>query len=196
MVRLVAEAEFPSRYGEFTLYAFENVPDGDAYVVLTKGDLAPGSQPLLRIHSQCLTGDVLGSLRCDCGEQLQEALRQIHDDGCGMLIYHPQEGRGIGILNKLAAYSLQDKGADTVEANHMLGFAADHREYRACLEILGRFNVCQVRLMSNNPGKIKALSDGGVEVVSRVPLEIAPTATSGKYLRAKKEKMGHLMEGV
>ncbi len=195
-VRAEARASFPTKYGEFTIYGFEYVPTGEPFVVLSVGEIGAASTPLVRIHSQCLTGDVLGSLRCDCGDQLAEALRTIHASGCGLLIYQLQEGRGIGILKKLQAYQLQDEGADTVEANEMLGFEADLRQYDGCVDILRYFGVERVRIMSNNPDKVSALEQGGIEVVDRVPLEICPHQRSREYLRTKKEKMGHLLENV
>lgn len=150
--------------------------------------------PLLRIHSQCLTGDVLGSSRCDCGWQLQTALRRIAREKCGVLIYHLQEGRGIGLLNKLLAYELQDRGSDTVEANQQLGFAADARDYDICADILKLLAIHRVRLLSNNPDKIKALESHSIRVVKRIPLVMKPSKMTRRYLAAKKEKMGHLLE--
>lgn len=196
-VRETSRAGFPSLYGEFHIHGFEHLASGEAYVVLSRGEPGPaGPVPLVRIHSQCLTGDTLGSLRCDCGQQLHAALERIHGSGCGLLIYHPQEGRGIGILNKLSAYALQDRGADTVEANEMLGFDADEREYGACAEILRWFGVGGIRLMSNNPAKIEAMEKAGIRVVERVPLQVEPVETARAYLQTKKEKMGHLLEEV
>jgi 3,4-dihydroxy 2-butanone 4-phosphate synthase/GTP cyclohydrolase II len=174
----------------------EHVPTGEPFVVLVRGRLDGGAAPLLRIHSQCLTGDVLGSRRCDCGYQLQAALRLIHESGCGLLIYQLQEGRGIGILNKLLSYQLQDQGADTVEANEMLGFEADLREYQGCAEILRRFGVGEVRLLSNNPRKIGSLEAAGIRVVDRIPLEMPPDERSNLYLKTKKDKLGHLLDQV
>jgi 3,4-dihydroxy 2-butanone 4-phosphate synthase/GTP cyclohydrolase II len=196
ILRPVSEAEFPSRYGDFIIRGFEYTITREPYVVLTKGEFTGDTSPLLRIHSQCLTGDVLGSLRCDCGEQLAEALVRIEEDGCGILIYQLQEGRGIGILNKLLAYELQDQGADTVEANEMLGFDADLRQYDACVQILKHFGICRVRIMSNNPSKIGALENGGITVEARIPLEMNPDQKRHQYLLTKKKKMGHLLENV
>lgn len=195
-VRAVSEAEFPSRYGTFIIRGFEYTKTREPYVVLTKGTFDGEAAPLLRIHSQCLTGDVLGSLRCDCGEQLAEALIRIEEDGCGILIYQLQEGRGIGILNKLLAYELQDQGADTVEANEMLGFEADLRQYDACVEILKYYGIRRVRIMSNNPAKIQALENGGIRIAARIPLEMNPDQKRHQYLLTKKNKMGHLLENV
>lgn len=194
----VAEANFPSRFGNFRIYGFEGVYAGrrEEAVVLKMGE-AGGETPLLvRIHSQCLTGDVFHSLRCDCRAQLEMALEQIAAEGRGMLIYEHKEGRGIGLLNKLRAYQLQDQGADTVEANERLGFEADLRNYRLPAEILLYFGVRQVRLLSNNPKKIHALERAGVKVAERLACE-APLLDSRKaYLRTKKEKMGHLLQGL
>jgi len=196
LIRAVSEAEFPSRYGTFIIRGFEYTRTREPYVVLTKGTFGDEAAPLLRIHSQCLTGDVLGSLRCDCGEQLAEALRRIETDGCGILIYQLQEGRGIGILNKLLAYELQDQGADTVEANEMLGFEADLRQYDACVEILSFYGIRRVRIMSNNPAKIQALENGGIRIEARIPLEMKSDQKRHQYMLTKKKKMGHLLENV
>jgi GTP cyclohydrolase II len=191
----VAEADFPSRFGRFRIYGFEGVYSGrrEEAVVLVMGDLS-GEPPLLRIHSQCLTGDVFHSLRCDCRAQLELSLTRIAEEGRGLLIYEHKEGRGIGLLNKLRAYELQDQGADTVEANEKLGFAADLRTYRLPAEILRYFQVRRVRLLSNNPHKIQALEKAGIQVVERVSCEVLPAETAEAYLRTKKEKMGHLLD--
>src|SRR4028118_264280 len=190
----VAEADFPSRFGHFRIFGFEgHYPSGvEEAVVLRLGDVS-GAPPLVRIHSQCLTGDVFHSLRCDCRAQLELALYRIGEEGRGFLIYEHQEGRGIGLMNKLRAYELQDAGADTVEANEQLGFKADHREYLLPGSILKYFGVRAVRLMSNNPEKINALERAGVRVVEQVPCVVEPVATTEAYLRTKKEKMGHLL---
>jgi GTP cyclohydrolase II len=163
--------------------------------VLTKGQLAGAPPPLVRIHSECLTGDVFHSLRCDCRSQLELSLALNADEGRGLLIYEHQEGRGIGLMNKLRAYELQDAGADTVEANEKLGFQADLRSYQMPIEILAFFELSAVRLLSNNPAKIRALERAGIQVVERVPCEIAPIDSTQAYLRTKREKMGHLFEG-
>jgi GTP cyclohydrolase II len=191
----VAEADFPSRFGHFRIFGFEgHYPSGvEESVVLRMGDPAREDPPLVRIHSQCLTGDVLHSLRCDCRAQLELALEAIADEGYGYLIYEHQEGRGIGLMNKLRAYELQDAGADTVEANEQLGFKADHREYLLPGSILKFFGVEAVRLMSNNPEKINALERVGVRVVEQVPCVVQPVSTTAAYLRTKKEKLGHLL---
>jgi GTP cyclohydrolase II len=190
----VAEADFPSRFGHFRIFGFEGIyPSGtEEAVVLQMGKLEGGA-PLVRIHSQCLTGDVLHSLRCDCRAQLEIALSMIAEEGSGFLIYEHQEGRGIGLMNKLRAYELQDEGADTVEANEQLGFKADLRLYEMPGAILNYFGVKRVRLMSNNPEKIAAVERAGVRVVERIPIQVEPTATTEDYLRTKREKMGHLL---
>jgi GTP cyclohydrolase II len=191
----VAEADFPSRFGQFRIYGFEGRTDGvlEESVVLKMGDIT-GDPPLVRVHSQCLTGDVFHSLRCDCRAQLELALESIASEGRGLLIYENQEGRGIGLMNKLRAYQLQDQGADTVEANEQLGFEADLRGYQLPGEILCYFGLRAVRLMSNNPEKIDALEKAGVTVTERVPCLVTPVGSTEDYLRTKKEKMGHLLD--
>ena len=197
-VRKVAEADFPTRFGHFRILGFEGSIAGVAAsiveeaVVLTMGDLS-GSPPLVRIHSQCLTGDVFHSLRCDCRAQLEIALEAIAKEGRGLLIYELQEGRGIGLLNKLRAYELQDQGADTVEANEQLGFESDLRSYDLPGAILQYFQLRAVRLMSNNPEKVEAVERAGVEVVERVPCIADAVDSREAYLRTKREKMGHLL---
>jgi GTP cyclohydrolase II len=190
----VAEATFPSRFGQFRIHGFEgHYPSGvEEAVVLKMGEIE-GPPLLVRIHSQCLTGDVFHSLRCDCRAQLELALYDIAEEGRGMLIYEHQEGRGIGLMNKLRAYQLQDHGADTVEANVRLGFEPDLRAYELPAAILRHFGVREVRLLSNNPEKISALENAGIRVVERVPCIVPPSATTEDYLRTKKEKMGHLL---
>jgi GTP cyclohydrolase II len=194
-LRKVADADFPSRFGRFRIYGFEGVRDSETEeaVALKLGDLTVGSGPaLVRIHSQCLTGDVFHSLRCDCRSQLELALDQIVEEGRGLLIYEHQEGRGIGLLNKLRAYELQDHGLDTVEANEKLGFKADLRDYALPAAILQYFGISAVRLLSNNPDKVAALENAGIRVVERAPI-IAPTLeTTAEYMKAKREKLGHL----
>ena len=191
----VAEADFPSRFGAFRIYGFEGRIDSivEEAVVLKMGDI-DGDPPLVRVHSQCLTGDVFHSLRCDCRAQLELALRTIASEGRGLLIYENQEGRGIGLMNKLRAYELQDHGADTVEANEQLGFEADLRGYQLPGAILRYFGLRAVRLMSNNPEKIEALERAGVAVTERVPCLVMPIDSTEDYLRTKKEKMGHLLD--
>jgi GTP cyclohydrolase II len=192
----VAEADFPTQFGSFRIYGFEG-RDGDLIeeaVVLKMGELAGGPPPLVRIHSQCLTGDVFHSLRCDCRAQLEIALRSIAQEGRGLIVYEHQEGRGIGLLNKLRAYELQDQGADTVEANERLGFDSDLRSYQLPGAILQYFGLKAVRLLSNNPQKVEAVERAGVEVAERVPCLADVLDTRESYLRTKKEKMGHLLE--
>ncbi|MBV8859884.1 MAG: GTP cyclohydrolase II [Acidobacteria bacterium] len=196
-LRRVASARMPTRWGVFQTIGFEReTPDGSRRVetalALLLGDLTEGA-PLLRIHSQCFTGEVLGSLRCDCGEQLEIAMRAIAEEGRGLVIYERQEGRGIGLMAKLQAYALQDEGLDTVEANHALGFEADYRDFGLSAAILHELGVGRVRLLTNNPGKARALRDAGIEVVAQVACEAAPNPHSLDYLRAKKEKMGHAL---
>jgi GTP cyclohydrolase II len=194
----VAEADFPSRFGHFRIYGFErrNSNRTEEAVALRMGDIASGPPPLVRIHSQCLTGDVFHSLRCDCRAQLELSLQWISEAGRGLLIYERQEGRGIGLLNKLRAYELQDGGADTVEANVQLGFKPDHRDYALAAKVMQYFGLSAVRLISNNPDKICAVEKAGISVVERVPCIVEPVVTSETYLRTKKEKLGHLLEGL
>lgn len=191
----VAEANFPSRFGQFRIYGFEGIRPNETEeaVVLKLGDLSPElGPPLVRIHSQCLTGDVFHSLRCDCRSQLELALDGIVAEKRGLLIYEHQEGRGIGLLNKLKAYQLQDGGLDTVEANERLGFAPDLRDYALPAAILLHFGVRAVRLLSNNPDKVDALEKAGISVVERAPIIVPPLETTADYLRTKREKLGHL----
>jgi GTP cyclohydrolase II len=191
----VAEANFPTRFGEFRIFGFEGVRKNETEEALglKLGDPSPEFGPLLvRIHSQCLTGDVFHSLRCDCRSQLELALDQIVAEGRGLLIYEHQEGRGIGLLNKLRAYELQDDGLDTVEANEKLGFKADLRDYALPAAILSYFGVKEVRLLSNNPDKVAALESAGIRVVERAPLVVPPLDTTAEYLKTKRDKLGHL----
>ena len=194
-VQQLASADFPTRWGKFRIYGFEGTFGAEQRkeegVALVMGDVK-SSPALVRIHSQCLTGDVFGSLRCDCRQQLEMALSMIAETGAGVLIYEQQEGRGIGLMAKLQAYELQDVGLDTVEANERLGFKADHREFALPGEILKELGVKQVRLLSNNPDKVAALEKAGIEVVERVPCEVAPSTYSEDYMKTKKEKLGHL----
>ncbi len=195
-LKKVAEAEFPTQFGLFRIYGFEG-PAGsrpEEAVVLKMGEFAEGEAPLVRIHSQCLTGDVFHSLRCDCRAQLEIALKSIAQEGTGLLIYEHQEGRGIGLLNKLRAYELQDHGADTIEANEQLGFESDLRNYELPGAILQYFGLKAIRLMSNNPEKVEAAEKAGVRVVERVPCLADVLDTRIDYLRTKREKMGHLLE--
>jgi GTP cyclohydrolase II len=194
----VAEATFPTRWGEFRIYGFAgHYPDRiEEAVVLKMGDVNHGPAPLVRIHSQCLTGDVFHSLRCDCRAQLELSLGRIAEEGRGLLVYEHQEGRGIGLLNKLRAYELQDEGADTVEANERLGFESDLRSYELPGAILRHFELTKVRLLSNNPEKVEAVERAGIEVVERIPCLVDPVESTEAYLRTKKDKMGHLIEGL
>jgi 3,4-dihydroxy 2-butanone 4-phosphate synthase/GTP cyclohydrolase II len=193
----VAETTLPTEeYGTFRLLGFESSDKSEGVIVLVRGDLRAEEAPLVRIHSQCLTGDVFGSGRCDCGAQLHLALEKIATRGSGVLIYQLQEGRGIGLMNKLLAYELQDSGHDTVEANRHLGFEADHRNYDLCADVLRSIGVTAVRLMSNNPQKIEALERAGIRVAERVPIEIPPSDGTKNYLKTKKAKLGHLLSKV
>ena len=189
----MASAEFPTRWGQFRIFGFEGTVgrQKEEAVALVMGDVR-SAPPLVRVHSQCLTGDVFGSLRCDCRDQLEMALAMIAEAKAGILIYEQQEGRGIGLMAKLQAYQLQDEGLDTVEANERLGFKADHREYALPAEILKALGVTQVRLLSNNPDKVSALERGGIQVTERVPCEVVPSSYAEDYLKTKKEKLGHL----
>ena len=194
-LKKVAEADFPSRFGLFRIFGFEGVrpTETEEAVVLKTGDLSPKFGPVLvRIHSQCLTGDVFHSLRCDCRSQLELALDQIVAEERGLFVYEHQEGRGIGLLNKLRAYELQDQGLDTVEANVKLGFAADLRDYALPAAILNYFGIKEVRLLSNNPDKVAALEQAGIRVVERAPIIAPPLATTAEYMKTKRDKMGHL----
>jgi len=195
-LRKVAEADFPSRFGHFRILGFEGATAGvtEDAVVLKLGDIGTPEPVLVRVHSQCLTGDVFHSLRCDCRAQLELALETIGKEGRGLLIYEQQEGRGIGLLNKLRAYELQDLGADTVEANEQLGFEADLRAYQMPAAILNFLGVRAVRLISNNPGKIQALENAGIRVTERIPCLVDPLDSTEKYLRTKRKKMGHLLD--
>jgi GTP cyclohydrolase II len=197
-VKQIASADFPTRWGHFRILGFRGIfgengkQNTEEAVALVMGDIH-SAPPLVRIHSQCLTGDVFGSLRCDCREQLEMALSLIALSGAGVLIYEQQEGRGIGLMAKLQAYELQDSGLDTVEANERLGFKADERGFAMPAGILRSLGVTEVKLLSNNPDKVAALERGGVKVVERVPCEVAPTLHAEEYLKTKKEKMGHLL---
>ncbi len=193
-VEQIAVADLPTKIGKFRIAGYRSKTSEEEFVVLFKGAMERDRKTLVRIHSQCLTGDVFGSIKCDCGPQLELAMEMIEKEGFGAIVYQQQEGRGIGIVNKIRAYALQDKGADTVEANERLGFAADAREYKQCAEILFDIGLCQVRVMSNNPDKIRALEDAGLQVVERVSVEIDPEEPAEDYLRTKKEKMGHLLD--
>ena len=195
-LRKVAETDFPTRFGPFRIYGFEGRSEDvvEEAVVLARGAFPGTTPPLARIHSQCLTGDVFHSLRCDCRAQLELALERIAGENRGLLIYELQEGRGIGLLNKLRAYELQDLGADTVEANERLGFKADLRSYQLPGEILRFFQLNSVRLLSNNPEKVDAVERAGIRVIERIPCLVAPVDSTETYLRTKRTKMGHLIE--
>jgi 3,4-dihydroxy 2-butanone 4-phosphate synthase/GTP cyclohydrolase II len=193
IVERIASPRLPTAFGEFRLHAYRAEATGEEHLALVKGDLAGDEPVLVRVHSQCLTGDVFGSARCDCGLQLELALERIAEAGRGVVVYLLQEGRGIGLVNKLRAYELQDAGHDTVEANERLGFRADQRDYGVGAQILRDLGVSRMRLMTNNPGKYVALAGYGLEIVERLPLEIPPTETSRSYLRTKRDKLGHLL---
>jgi GTP cyclohydrolase II len=194
--QLIAQAELPTKYGRFRIYGFRGDGPQEEAVALVRGKLKGSAAPLVRVHSQCLTGDVLHSLRCDCRAQLELSLKKIGNSATGILLYLPQEGRGIGLMNKLRAYELQDGGMDTVEANVSLGFAADARDYEFPAKILKKLGARKIRLLSNNPDKVKQLESAGVQVVQRVPCQPRISKISRKYLETKKSKMGHLLEGV
>ena len=192
-VQRVAEAKLPTEWGEFRIAGYRSLTSDEDFVVLYKGELRPNVPTLVRIHSQCLTGDVFGSAKCDCGAQLHRTLEMIQEEGRGAIVYQQQEGRGIGIINKIRAYALQDEGADTVEANERLNLPVDSRNYRQCAEVLFDLGLCQVKVISNNPGKLQALQDAGLEIVERVSIEVESNESAAKYLKTKKEKMGHLL---
>ena len=193
-VERVATADLPTEWGGFKIAGYRSLTSDEEFVVLYKGELRPDVPTLVRIHSQCLTGDVFGSTKCDCGPQLHRTMEMIQKEGRGAIVYQQQEGRGIGILNKIRAYALQDKGADTVEANERLGLAVDSREYRQCAEVLFDLGLCQVKVISNNPGKLRALEEAGLEITERVSIEVASSEPAAKYMKTKKEKMGHLLD--
>jgi GTP cyclohydrolase II len=193
-VERVAEARLPTEWGDFQIAGYRSLTSTEEFVVLFKGELRPDVPTLVRIHSQCLTGDVFGSTKCDCGQQLHRTMQMIEAEGRGAIVYQQQEGRGIGILNKIRAYALQDEGADTVEANERLGLAVDSREYRQCAEVLFDLGLCKVKVISNNPGKLRALEEAGLEITERISIEVASSEPAAKYLKTKKEKMGHLLD--
>ena len=192
-VEKVATANLPTTTGEFKIAGYRSLNSNEEFVVLYKGEMRKHIPTLVRIHSQCLTGDVFGSIKCDCGPQLTKAMELIETEGRGAIVYQQQEGRGIGIINKIRAYALQDEGADTVEANEKLGFEIDARNYQQCAEILFDLGLCKVRVISNNPDKLKALEEAGLKIVERVPIEVESQEPAAHYLKTKKEKMGHLI---
>jgi GTP cyclohydrolase II len=201
LVEEVAHAELPTRYGRFTIHGFRGLGPQDEAVALVRGKIrgpfkSKKSLPLVRVHSQCLTGDVLSSLRCDCRAQLELSMNKISEAPSGILLYLPQEGRGIGLMNKLRAYELQDEGMDTVEANESLGFAADARDYDFPAQILKKLGATRIRLLSNNPEKVRQLEEAGIHVAERVPCQPRISTISRAYLQTKKKKMGHLLTGI
>jgi 3,4-dihydroxy 2-butanone 4-phosphate synthase/GTP cyclohydrolase II len=196
LVRCVASAKLPTEYGEFDIHVFKSILSTKTHVALVLGAIGNGEHIVTRVHSACLTGDLFHSARCDCGQQLHAALEQIVENGRGVLLYLDQEGRGIGLANKIRAYALQDRGVDTVEANERLGFPADIRDYRVAFMMLRHLGVKSTRLLSNNPRKLAGLTGEGLSVTERLPIEIQPTASTARYLKTKKEKLGHLLSSV
>ena len=193
-VERVAVANLPTEWGDFRIAAYRSLTTDEEFVVLFKGEMRRDVPTLVRIHSQCLTGDVFSSTKCDCGRQLHQTMQMINQEGRGAIVYQQQEGRGIGIVNKIRAYALQDQGADTVEANVRLGLEVDLREYRQCAEILYDLGLCSVRVISNNPLKLRAIEEAGLKIIERVSIEVDATEDAAGYLRTKKEKLGHLLD--
>ena len=192
-VERVATARLPTAVGDFEIAGYRSTTSDEEFVVIYKGEMNGDVPTLVRIHSQCLAGDVFGSLKCDCGPQLRRAMEMIEAEGRGAVVYQQQEGRGIGIINKIRAYALQDKGADTVEANSRLGFAVDARDYQQCAEILFDLGLCKVKVISNNPDKLTALERAGLQIVERIPIQVESSEAAAHYLKTKKEKLGHLL---
>lgn len=194
LIQRAAEANLPTSHGEFRMIGFENATNGEHHVALVKGNISPNDEVLVRVHSECLTGDAFGSMKCDCGEQLQAALDKIEEEGKGILLYMRQEGRGIGLINKIKAYALQDQGMDTVDANLALGFDEDLRDYGIGAQILSDLGVRKVRLMTNNPLKLKGLTGHGIEIVSREPIQLNHNERNEHYMKTKKDRMGHMLK--
>ena len=192
-IERVATARLPTESGEFRIIGYRSLTSDEEFVALVRGELRADRPTLARIHSQCMTGDMFGSVKCDCRRQLHAAMRLIADEGCGVIVYQQQEGRGIGIINKIRAYALQDAGADTIEANQLLGLGVDLRTYEQCVEILLELGLRRLRMMSNNPEKLRALENAGLEIVERVRLDVEPHESFSDYLKTKKERMGHLI---
>lgn len=195
-VEKIAEAQLPTEFGMFRIAGYRSLTSDEEFVCVFRGNFDEGGAVPVRIHSQCLTGDVFHSTKCDCGPQLRQAMETIAAEGRGAIVYQHQEGRGIGIINKIRAYALQDEGADTIEANELLGLEIDLREYSQCVEIIKDLGIRKVRAMSNNPEKLKAMRDGGLEIVERLPIEFQPSKETEKYLSVKKFQMGHLLNLV
>lgn len=193
-VERAAIASLPTEWGDFKIAGYRSLVSDEEFIALFKGEMRRDIPTLVRIHSQCLTGDVFGSTKCDCGPQLHQTMQMIEQEGRGAVVYQLQEGRGIGILNKIRAYALQDEGADTVEANEQLGLAVDLREYKQCAEVLFDLGLCRVRVISNNPLKLRALEEAGLKIVERVSIQVESTDKAEHYLRTKKDKLGHLLD--
>ncbi|ACL30083.1 GTP cyclohydrolase II [Buchnera aphidicola str. APS (Acyrthosiphon pisum)] len=192
-MQLIEKAMLPTPWGNFLIFGFEEKKNGKNHVALVYGDIKTNTPTLSRVHSECLTGDAFFSLRCDCGSQLEMSMKRISQEGSGVLIYHRQEGRNIGLLNKIKAYALQDRGLDTVQANQKLGFSADERDFSLCADIFNILNIKKIRLLTNNPFKVQMLSDAGINIVERVPLIVKKNPKNAYYLKTKAEKMGHLL---